>query len=148
MGVWVPVVAGDRGAWTILDEDVADLLAGRSLSLGSHGYAQTYLGGRVEVVHRIVMGCVPRDGRIVDHVDGDQLNNLRTNLRLVTAAENTQNRRQARPNRGAHLNRHGRWSAVVHHNGKAIRLGTFAKAEEAAAVAKEYRMQHFSSCAT
>lgn len=146
--ILVPVVANERDIWTTLDSDIAEMFAGKRLSLGSHGYVQNFHAGRVEVVHRIVMGCVRGDGRIVDHIDGDRLNNTRSNLRLVTAAENTQNRHQRRPHRGAYIQRSGRWQACVQANGKKVSLGTYDTPEEAAAVAAAYRREHFSACAT
>lgn len=150
MGVTcVPVVANGRDdVWSLIDSDVADLLTGRSLSLGSHGYPQIFWRGRVEVLHRMVMGCVPKDGKIVDHISGQRLDNRRANLRLVTAAENTQNRRQARLHRGAYATGWGKWTAQVKHNGKTVRLGNYATPEEAAAVAKAYRLEHFTACTT
>jgi hypothetical protein len=147
-GAWVPVAAGSRDAWTHLDGDIAEGFIGKRLSLGSHGYPQAFTNGRVELVHRIVMGCQPRDGKIVDHVNGKRWDNRRENLRLVTAAENTQNRHQRRAFRGAYRLRSGRWASQVKHQGRTHRLGVFATAEEAAAMAASYRAEHFTDCAT
>lgn len=62
------------------------------------GYADAYwyTPGRKqhrEYAHRLVLGLVKGDGKVVDHVNGDKLDNRRDNLRLVTASENSFNRR-------------------------------------------------------
>ncbi len=53
------------------------------------------------LVHRLVWqlinGEIPR-GFVVDHVDGDPLNNKIENLRLITQAENSRNARRAKDN--------------------------------------------------
>lgn len=64
---------------------------GGSFSLGSHGYAQMWDDKLVTLVHRWVVGAKPRDGRIVDHLNGDRLNDRRLNLPFVTAAESSAN---------------------------------------------------------
>ena len=46
-------------------------------------------------LHRFVMGLTKGDGLIVDHINGDRLDNRAENLRLVTKAENAQNRTKA-----------------------------------------------------
>lgn len=52
------------------------------------------------LMHREIMGLKPGDPQHVDHRNGDPLDNRRSNLRVVTAAQNAENR----PN-GIHLRR-------------------------------------------
>ena len=77
----------------------------------------------------------------VDHIDGNTLNNVRSNLREATPTQNQANRTaSSRINslgfRGiAFDTRSGRskpWRAQINLNGKRTTLGTFASAEEAA----------------
>jgi len=52
-------------------------------------YAKT--GKRGPLMHRLLMS--PANGFIVDHVDGNGLNNVRSNLRVCTQAQNSRNRK-------------------------------------------------------
>jgi len=52
------------------------------------------LGYPVKIkLHRYVLGLKRSCGRVVDHKDGNTLNNMRPNLRLVTHKENMNNRK-------------------------------------------------------
>lgn len=44
-------------------------------------------------MHRLILGLVPSDGKESDHIDGNGLNNQRSNLRMCSDLENAQNRR-------------------------------------------------------
>ncbi len=60
------------------------------------GYAEHIerADGRVRKVlmHRLILGLKHGDGLTADHIDRDRLNNLRSNLRIVTTMENGHNR--------------------------------------------------------
>lgn len=72
-------------------------------------------------MHRMVMRA--RKGQIVDHIDGNGLNNQRENLRFVTAEQNAANARVRRYTPGylRGIERHSEgWRAVLHHKGGTI----------------------------
>ena len=87
------------------------------------------------MLHRAILD--PGDSLHCDHIDGDGLNNRRSNLRVATRAQNNINRRIRSTNRsgikGVSLDRRsGKWVAQIGLNGKNFRLGKFDTKEEAA----------------
>lgn len=90
-------------------------------------------GRTIVKMHRLIIGAKPGD--IVDHINGDGLDNRRSNLRICDSSQNACNRLR-RPNvsgpyRGVWM-AHGRWVARIRVHGKAIWLGAFDSALEAA----------------
>lgn len=86
------------------------------------------------------MGLIPGDRVQVDHVDGNGLNNCRSNLRLATQSENMWNRKKGKGQytsqyKGVSINKSMKtrpWMARLKVNGKPIYLGYYASEEEAA----------------
>lgn len=101
-------------------------------------------GGKIRM-HRLICSLPFRsDGREVDHVNRDGLDNRRSNLRVVTHAQNLQNKASYRGAsslaRGVYW--HGekqRWAAQVGVNGRHHHLGYFTNEDEAAQIASDYR---------
>jgi hypothetical protein len=98
-------------------------------------------------MHREVLGLAADDSRVVDHVNRDRLDNRRSNLRLLSAAENAQNQGPARGStsrfRGVHWCASRRkWVARVKIDGRHRNLGRFDDELEAARVAAAYRAEH------
>jgi len=99
---------------------------------GKNVYACTRIDGRTVTVHCFLLR--PRKGYVVDHIDGNGLNNCRSNLRVCTPAQNQANRR---PRGGSSqfvgVRRCGnRWEAGITHRGRQYFLGTYAEEVEAA----------------
>ena len=101
-----------------------------------------YVGGKRKVLpmHREVLSMAGNDisGLLVDHVDGDGLNNTRGNLRLATQAQNLYNRGPQKNNVSGYKgvsktkSRLGRWAAAIKADGKLHHLGVFDSVEKAA----------------
>lgn len=100
-------------------------------------------GGRTRrvLMHRIILARMlgrPLTRRdMVDHADGNPLNNQRSNLRLASWAENGFNRsRQANGTSGykgvTWFKRRQKWQALIQCRGKRHFLGYYDTAEEAA----------------
>ena len=71
-----------------------------------------------------------------DHIDGNGLNNTRSNLRHVSHDQNMQNRANLSSNKSGFKGVHwsssiNRWVAQIRYKGKRIYLGVFKSAEDA-----------------
>lgn len=149
------VAEGPR-AFALVDDDDYDALVSHgawSLRVSrSHRYAirsERGEDGRSHQVamHRLLLGLEFGDVRQVDHVDLNGLNNQRSNLRLVTQAENLQNKssRPGSTSRFRNVNwayRRARWQVTVHEAGKSRTLGYYRHEIEAALAAQAWRDQH------
>ncbi|HEY4547820.1 MAG TPA: AP2 domain-containing protein [Pedomonas sp.] len=96
-------------------------------------YAATRLpDGSLLLMHRLLLS--PPGDMLVDHIDGDGLNNCRHNLRVCTNSENMKNRKSSGGvSRFKGVWRDGdRWRATIRVNGKKICLGTHPTEERAA----------------
>lgn len=86
----------------------------------------------------------------MDHIDGDGLNNRRSNLRAATIQQNAANRvyRSASGRKGVSFRRDtGRWIARIGANGFDRHLGTFDTADEAAAAYARAAQEHYGEFA-
>lgn len=119
-----------RGESTVIDEADLPLVANRSWSLkGGHvPYAVANIRGRIVKLHQLLID-IP-EGMVCDHIDGDSLNNRRSNLRVCTHQENNFNSkiRKGRRFKGVTMLPSGRYHVRV--AGESI--GTFDTEEEAA----------------
>jgi len=115
------------------------------------------LHGRKFFVHRIIHQLFHNkaidDKTIIDHIDGNKLNNDPSNLREVTNAQNLRNRRGAQADSqtgilGVSPCRSGRFAATIEVSGRTVHLRQFATEAEAkrtrAAAAFEFFGAHAS----
>lgn len=99
-------------------------------------------------MHRQILGLPLRDVRQSDHINGDRLDNRRANLRVVTNAQNSQNKTRLNSNntsghKGVYWNKaRGKWQAYGKIDGRARYLGLYDDIETAAQVARAYRASH------
>lgn len=85
-------------------------------------------------LHRAIMNAP--ENLYVDHINGNPLDNRRSNLRLATHAENTRNQRRSRANtsgfKGVHWHKGAaKWQAYISLDGKRRSLGYFQSPESA-----------------
>lgn len=101
------------------------------------GYAAFTRGSGKEAqrlyLHRILMDA-PK-GQVIDHINGDKLDNRQENLRPATVSQNGANVGKLSTNKSGlkGVVKHGnRFRAYIHKNRRTKYLGTFGSAEEAA----------------
>jgi hypothetical protein len=109
-------------------------------------YAERSNGAQPRLLHRVVLGLGTGDGRSVDHINGDGLDNRRANLRVATTAENAQNqgsRGGSSTYRGVTWDRaRGKWMARAMLDGRHKTIGRFDSELEAAEAAAAFRREH------
>jgi hypothetical protein len=144
-----------RGFVTVVDDDdyeylcrwdwhaQVDVREGNDLVYAVRG---VWNGGRYYLIHLHREVLQPPEGKYVDHINGNPLDNRRANLRICTNAQNQANRRKQRailgkPPRsrykgvrtaGGQQFRNKPWRACIKTAGKNRSLGYYSTEEEAA----------------
>jgi hypothetical protein len=138
-----------RSVVIVLDAD-CELATAHRWHLSSGGYAvraRPVRGSGRLYLHREIVGLDRDDPRSVDHINGDQLDNRRANLRVATHAENMQNRALSSNNRtGARgvyfCKRRRRYIAKATVGGRVHYLGSFTDVADADRAATAFRREH------
>ena len=102
-------------------------------------------------VHRVLAKAFiqnPDNLPVIDHIDGDRLNNALSNLRWCTVAQNNQNSRKRKQNKsgfkGVSWHKQVRkWQASIKVNRKSHYLGYFTRLEDAALAYNRAAIAHF-----
>ncbi len=113
---------------------------------GGHGYALRMVGRQSILLHREIMK--PGTGFVVDHINGNTLDNRRENLRVVSRSVNSANTKLPSNNtsgrRGVIWNKASKkWQAQFTREGKTVYLGMFDDIDLAAAAYSEAVAIHF-----
>ena len=126
--------------YAIVDNDVYERVGKLRWYAWQHPNTGTWYAARSEKgrrvhLHRAILNA-PRNLH-VDHINGNGLDNRRSNLRLATTAQNNQNRDKYKNNttgyKGVSQQRgRRRFRAQIYVNGRAIYLGWYETAIEAA----------------
>lgn len=134
-----------RGYETIVDDEDYEIFSKQKWHISSTGYAvrRPYIRGtgrkgqkcQTIRLHREILK-VP-DGLYIDHINGNRLDNRKSNLRIATSKQNIANA-SAKKNtssafKGVHRDSHARkWQSQISRNGKSSYLGNFDTEIEAA----------------
>lgn len=124
-----------------------------NLSYSPRAYrpVNTVDGKGVVYMHREI--CRARSFELVDHKDGDALNNQKGNLRIATSQQNVWNQKM-RKNRYGYKGVSFRedlkekpWTAGITYNKKSYKLGYFKTKEEAARAYNKAALEFFGEFA-
>jgi hypothetical protein len=131
------------GDYTLVDPDIYELFADDFWHYDGVKVFKGKEGGRNESLHRYIMGTPPGHNLVIDHADRNPLNNLRSNLRFATYAQNSYNRSGGN-HKGSTSKYKGvskvgkKWRASISKDGKKIHLGYF-NCERNAAIAYNHK---------
>jgi hypothetical protein len=147
---WIPL-AGNH--WTLVDPDDATRFSHINWHLTTSGYAAQSLSRalpyRQRFLHREILGLggITENPVEVDHINGNRLDNRKSNLRLASHAENSRNVKP-RDGKMKRVDRHGAgWRAQIKVKGKTLYLGVFPTPEEAARAYNQAAIEHFGQFA-
>lgn len=142
-------LSGKRGEGLsiLVDDDVGEVVSDAKWFLATGGYAYS---NRLGLLHRLVMS--PTDFEVVDHINGDKLDNRRANLRVCSQKDNMRNQKKrnyknpSSPYKGVRLYKSRKskpWASHIRIDGLGdIHLGYYPTSELAAkaydSAAREY----------
>ena len=98
------------------------------------------------LLHRFIMNCP--NGKVIDHINHNTLDNRKSNLRICSHQKNMQNRRLQKNNKSgitgiSYIKDANRWRARIKHNNMDIDLGRFSSFEDAKS-AREYAEKKYN----
>lgn len=127
-----------RGVKVLVDDEDVQLIQKHRWLIANTGYAVTYLypPGRTVCVlmHRLIMRATA--GLVCDHIDGNKLDNRKTNLRLCKQSQNAKNRVGRRDSKsgikGVHwLEGRRLWEVQIRADERRVTVGRFKDLEQA-----------------
>lgn len=139
---------------TLVDEDDIHIIEGLNIKHRGRYAVVFYRSGenkKPEYLHRIITSCPP--GLVVDHINGDGLDNRRANLRVCSYAENLRNafktkRATSSQFKGVCWNKSSkRWQANIYIESRLRHLGNFNDEREAALAYNLAATKHFGEFA-
>ena len=156
--VWIPL-HGERG-YALIGEEDFDLVTGHHWVLNKKeegkntNYARATIGGKKVSLHTFLMNnsflTTLSEGQVVDHINGNGLDNRRRNLRACTKEENRRNAEKRKDGesifKGVGRSREG-WRAYIKADGKFQDIGHYSTEEEAAAAYDVAASKHFGEFA-
>ena len=131
--------SGNDKIEVIVDDDLWHTLSKMKWTVTETGYASTHLNDKTITMHSYVFKDILKrelkDGRIIDHINSNKLDNRSSNLRANTRGGNSHNKKKKA---GAASQYFGvsknwiNWRAQISYQGTTYRLGTYKTELEAA----------------
>lgn len=118
-----------------IDDEDYDFVSQHAWCRSCSGYIVGWVRGKTRRLHRVLMNTP--DGFDTDHIDGNRMNNKKSNLRICTHSENVYNSSPSRDcaskYKGVGWNKQNKkWTSNIRFNGKLTHLGYFRDEKVAA----------------
>ena len=144
--VWLPLT---RGRYTLIDFDDLVKVQNYKWHLNSkrspYAVRSTWAPRTKVYLHRFLLD---EPNGVVDHINGDTLDNRRSNLRVVSQVENSTNRSRLSTRNTSGITglswdkRYKYWDTYARIDRKTIRLGCFKDKEKAIAARQAFEMNN------
>lgn len=134
----------DKNEYFIIDTEDIDMVNKYYWYKNDSGYI---ISGNQKVrLARLIMSC-PKD-KIVDHINGNPLDNRKYNLRVATKRENAFNKSMRNDNTSGYIGVHyssqrNKWIAQIQIDGKNKYLGIFESIEDAIKARQDAEIKYF-----
>lgn len=131
----------------IIDKEDYKKICSYHWYIDNHGYAVTSnTSCEYNLMHRLIL--LADDNVVIDHRDGNPLNNTKNNLRICTQAENNYNKSMQPFNTSgvtgvSYDQSRNKWTAQIGYKGKIIHLGRFTNFNDAVKARKEAEEKYF-----
>lgn len=139
-----------RNKSAIIDNEDLPVIGNRKWHCTANGYAAQRRGKNIVWMHRVIMDTPV--GMDTDHINGDRLDNRRSNLRFATRSQNMINTSRRADNKSGHKgvtwsDRNHKWYACIRVSGKSISLGFYDSIYDASNAYKNASLKYFGDFA-
>ena len=139
LGYLVKKIKLTKGYITLIDDEDYERVSKHSWYINKGSYAESTINNKGVRLHRFILN--PPEGMLIDHINGDGLDNRKENLRIASPRQNQAN------SLGKPINRKSKYKGVIYYPNahkrkwrarlfiskhKSIHLGFFSSEEEAA----------------
>jgi hypothetical protein len=150
-GSIVKVKFNTNSKYILIDKEEYNTIKNYTWVLKGNGYAHTRIGrsfgldnAKWVYLHDMILKNKP-EGYMIDHINGNRLDNRKENLRFVTPSQNSSNveRKVGKSNVLGVWEYKNNWQAMIRVSGKRIYLGYFNNKENAVKARKEAEEKYF-----
>lgn len=148
-GISESKIITSKGDEIIVDTEMVPVLSQYTWCLNASGYAVSKTKGKYVRINRLILDCEPL--LVVDHINGNKLDNRKENLRKCKPINNSQNKGIGLNNQtgvpGVSRKPNGKYRARIMVNRTEIALGTFCTFEDAVQARQEAQERYFGKFA-